>query len=119
MSQLDTKALIEQAGQNFIAAVPALEPLKLSVKLDLQHRADHQLYRVEFPGPSVSKEIDVPAMVEMQIMRSDFNELADPKMGLKQWTEALETGKIKIHGDSAIIKLIANVVERQQRRKGG
>lgn len=119
MSQTDTKTLIEHAGQQFIAEVPALAPLKLSVKLDLQHKSDHQVYRVEFPGPEVSKDLASPAMIEMNMMRQDFNDLADPKKGLPEWIDALEKGKVKFSGDGAIIKLIANVVERQQRRKGG
>jgi hypothetical protein len=119
MSQTDTKEQIQAAGRRFIEEIPALAPLKLSVKLDLQHRADHQVYRVEFPGPEVSKDIATPAMLEVSIMRHDFNDLTDPKMHLPQWIDALEAGKIKVSGDGAISKLIANVVERQQRRKGG
>jgi hypothetical protein len=119
VSQTDTKSQIETAGRRFIEEIPALAPLKLSVKLDLQHRSDHQMYRVQFPGPEVSKDIASPAMLEVSMMRHDFNELIDPKMHLAQWIDAFEKGKIKVSGDGAMIKLIANVVERQQRRKGG
>jgi len=52
-------------------------------------------------------------------MRHDFNEMVAPKAGLNQWLEAFEAGKIKPGGDPGLLKLIANVIERQQRRKGG
>ena len=62
--------------RNFLADVPALEPLRLVVGLELRGRGDVQLYRVELPGPVVSKDIASDAKVRLQVTRSHFNELA-------------------------------------------
>lgn len=119
MSQSDTKTMIEDLGRRFVSEVPALKQLKLAVKLDLQAKGDHQIYRVEFPGPVASKDLGTDAKVELLIMRHDFNDMAMPKHTLNHWIEAYEAGKIKASGDTGILKLIANVIERHNRRRGG
>ena len=43
--------------RNFLAEVPALQPLRLVVGLELRGRGDVQMYRVELPGPQISKDI--------------------------------------------------------------
>ena len=119
MNQTDTKVLIEDLGRRFVEAVPALKTLSIPVKLELQHRSDHQIYLVEFPGPTASKDLAINAKIELLIMRHDFNDMVAPKAGLKQWLEAFDAGKVKPGGDPGLLKLIANVIERQQRRTGG
>ncbi|MFY9265463.1 MAG: hypothetical protein WAO61_08565 [Solirubrobacterales bacterium] len=118
MSQTDTKTQLEEAGRRFIEAVPALAPLKLSVKVDLQAKGDHQMYRLDFPGPVVSKDVSTPAMVDVLVMRQDFNTITDPRYGLTHWIEAFDDGRIKVNGEGGMVKLIARVIEKQQRRKG-
>ncbi|MFY9487710.1 MAG: hypothetical protein WAP35_03310 [Solirubrobacterales bacterium] len=118
MNQTDTKAQLEEAGRRFIEAVPALAPLALSVKVDLQAKGDHQMYRLDFPGPVVSKDISNPTMIEVLVMRQDFNTITDPRYGLTQWIEAYDEGKIKINGEGGMVKLVAKVIEKQQRRTG-
>ena len=118
MSQVDTKHQLEEAGRRFIEAVPALATLALIVKVDLQAKGDHQQYRLTFPGPTVEKDDGTPAMIEMLIMRQDFNTLLDPRFGLTEWTEAFEQGKIKASG-GGMLQLVQRVIEKQQRRKGG
>ena len=58
-SPSDTKTLIETAVNRFLEEVPALQPLKLVAGLELRGGRDVQIYRVELPGPKVSK--DLPA----------------------------------------------------------
>ena len=116
---MDTKEQLAEAGRRFIKAVPALAPLKLSVKVDLQAKGDHQLYRLEFPGPEVSKDIGSPAMIDVLVMRQDFNDILDPRNGMTEWIEAYDLGKLKISGEGGMIKLVAKVIEKQQRRHGG
>lgn len=118
MSQIDTKTQLEEAGRRFIEAVPALAALALVVNVDLQAKGDHQLYKLTFPGPTVAKDDGSPAMVDVLIMRQDFNQLLDPRFGLKEWTEAFEQGKIKASG-GGMLQLVQRVIEKQQRRKGG
>jgi len=111
----DTKSLIETAVTRFLEQVPALEQLKLIVGLELRGRRDVQLYRVELPGPKVSKAIPSDSKVTLQVTRSHFNELAT-KGNLKQWREAFVHGDAKATGPDQILRLIAQVVERQEER---
>jgi hypothetical protein len=111
----DTKALIETAVRRFVEEVPALEPLKLIVSLELRGRGDVQLYRVELPGPKVTKDVAGDARVRLSIPRSHFNELA-AEGHVRHWREAFELGHAKAEGSEQILKLIANVVERQEER---
>lgn len=99
----------------FLAEVPALEQLKLVAGLELRGRGDVQLYRVELPGPIVTKDIASDAKVRLSIPRSHFNELA-AEGSVKHWRAAFEHGDAKATGVEQILKLIATVVERQEER---
>jgi hypothetical protein len=114
-SPADTKSLIETAVQRFLEEVPALQPLKLVAGLELRGRGDVQLYRVEMPGPKVSKDIAADAKVTLSLSRAKFNELAT-KGHVSDWEEAFATGEVKATGIEQVLKLIANVVQRQQER---
>jgi hypothetical protein len=111
----DTKAQIEMAITRFQAEVPALQKLKLVFGLELKGRGDIQLYRVELPGPKISKDLAQDERVLVQIDRPQFNELAE-RGTLKSYRKAVETGHIKATGDSNVKKLVAQVVERQEQR---
>jgi len=95
--------------------VPALAQLKLVVGLELRGRGDIQLYRVELPGPLITKDIAADAKVRLEVPRSHFNELAT-KGHVKHWREAFEKGDAKATGIEQVLKLIAQVVERQEER---
>jgi hypothetical protein len=111
----DTKSLIETAVDRFLAEVPALQQLKLVAGLELRGRGDVQIYRVELPGPKISKDIPSDAKVTLTVSRSHFNELAT-KGHVKQWREAFLHGDAKATGIDQVMKLIASVVERQEQR---
>jgi hypothetical protein len=115
MSTADTKALIELAVRNFQAEVPALAKLKLVLELELRGRGDIQLFRVEVPGPKVTRDIASDAKVRLSVPRSHFNELAHEGK-VRHWREAIESGVVKASGPAEILKLIANVVEKQEER---
>jgi hypothetical protein len=114
-SASDTKSLIETAVTRFLDEVPALAPLKLVAGLELRGRGDIQLYRVELPGPLVTKDIASDAKVRLSVPRSHFNELAT-KGHVRDWQEAFEKGDAKATGIEQILKLIVNVVGLQQER---
>ena len=95
--------------------MPALEPLKLVAGLELRGRGDVQIFRVELPGPKVSKAIASDARVTVSVPRSHFNELAT-KGTVRDWREAFERGDAKATGVEQVLKLIVNVVERQEER---
>jgi hypothetical protein len=101
--------------RNFLAEVPALQPLRLVVGLELRGRGDVQLYRVELPGPVIAKDIASDAKVRLEVQRARFNELAVDGT-IKQWRAAFEHGDAKVTGIEQIIRLIANVVEKQDER---
>jgi hypothetical protein len=114
-SPSDTKSLIETAVSRFLAEVPALQPLKLVAGLELRGRGDVQLYRVELPGPTVTKAIAADAKVKLSIPRAQFNELAT-KGHISDWREAFEHGGAQATGIEQVLRLIVNVVERQEER---
>ena len=115
MATADTKALIEQAVARFQQEVPALERLKLVVELELRGRGDIQLFRVELPGPKITRDIASDAKVRLSVPRSHFNELAaDGK--IRHWREAFQAGHVKATGPAEILKLIQSVVEKQEER---
>lgn len=111
----DTKTLIETAVKRFLDEVPALQPLKLVAGLELRGRGDTQLYRVELPGPKVSKDLPSDAKVTVAINRAQFNTLAT-QGHIQDWREAFEHGDAKATGIDQVLKLIVNVVERQEER---
>jgi hypothetical protein len=110
-----TSDLIRTAVERFQAEVPALQKLKLVFGLELKGRGDVQLYRVELPGPEIRKDLAQDERVLVQIDRAEFNALAE-KGTLKSYRRAWETGHIKASGDSNVLKLIAQVVEKQEQR---
>ncbi len=115
MSTAETKALIEAAVQNFQKEVPALRQLKLVMELELRGRGDIQLFRVELPGPRVTRDIASDAKVRLSVPRSHFNELAEDGK-VRHWREAFESGTVKASGPVEILKLIQNVIEKQEER---
>jgi hypothetical protein len=115
MSTAETKSLIEDGVRHFQQEVPALQQLKLVIELELRGRGDIQLFRVEVPGPKVTRDIASDAKVRLSVPRSDFNALArDGKV--RNWREAFESGTVKASGPPEILRLIQNVVEKQEER---
>jgi hypothetical protein len=110
-----TSDLIRTAIERFQAEVPSLQNLKLVFGLQLKAKHDIQLYRVELPGPKISKDLAQDERILVEVDRPQFNELAE-KGTLKSYRRAVETGHIKATGDSNVIKLIAQVVEKQEQR---
>jgi hypothetical protein len=99
----------------FLEEVPALQPLKLVAGLELRGRGDVQMYRIELPGPTVTKDIAADARVRLSVSRSHFNELAT-KGHVRDWREAFAHGDAKATGIEEVMKLIVNVVDRQEER---
>lgn len=111
-----TQDLIKTAIQRFQEDVPALAPLKLVFELELRGRGDVQMFRVQLPGPEISKAASTEdARVTVSISRSHFNELAEHGKA-RHYREAYEEGHIKVSGDPGIQKLIAQVVQRKEER---
>ena len=115
MASGDTRALIRQAIEHLQQELPALKQLKLVVRLELRARGDVPIWRVELPGPVISKDPAGDARVDVSVARSHFNELAADGR-LKHWVDAYEHGHVRVSGDPAVTKLIGNVIQRQLAR---
>jgi len=110
-----TPDLITQAVTGLQEQVPALAKLKLVFGLELRGRGDVQLYRVEVPGPKVSKGYADDERLRVSVPRSHFNELAvDGK--IKHWREAYDHGHIKVEGDPNIQRLVGQVIAHAEAR---
>ena len=90
-SSTDTRDLIEQAVHHLAEELPALKPLKLVIRLELKSRGDSPIWRVELPGPQITKDPAADARVDVSVIRANFNDLAKDGT-LKQWVRA-QSGK--------------------------
>jgi hypothetical protein len=116
VSSTKTKAQIASAVERLQDEVPSLRQLKLVVKLELHARGgDAPIWRVELPGPKVDRDPAGDARINVSVSRSHFNELAQDGR-LRDWARAYELGHVRVAGDSAVLKLLANVVQRQLAR---
>jgi hypothetical protein len=116
MSATETKALIARAIERLQEELPALGQLKLVVKLELRARGgDAPIWRVEVPGPKIDRDPAGDARLEVTVSRPHFNELADEGR-LRDWANAYDRGHVRVSGDSSVVKLLGNVIERQLSR---
>jgi hypothetical protein len=83
--------------------------------LELRGRGDIQMYRVELPGPKVTKDIASDAKVRLEVQRASFNILAT-RGHVSDWRAAFEKGEAKATGIEQVIRLIVQVVEKQEER---
>jgi hypothetical protein len=111
----DAIPLIEQSVKRFLDEVPALQPLKLVVGVELRARGDVQQFRVELPGPKVTKDIAADAKVRIEMQRAFFNEMAKDARAA-DWREAFTYGQAKATGVPQYLKLIEQVVDRHEER---
>ena len=115
MASGDTRTLIKQAVEHLQDEVPALKQLKLVVRLELRARGDVPIWRVEVPGPVISKDPAGDARIDVSVARSHFNELAADGR-LRHWVDAYDHGHVRVSGDPAVTKLLGNVIQRQLAR---
>lgn len=112
----DAPRLIEKAVRDVLEEVPALKPLKLVVGIDLRGRGDTQQFRLELPDVAVRKDIAADARIRVEMRRDFFNAMVEHDARVADWREALTYGQAKASGVEQYLKLIANVVERQEER---
>jgi hypothetical protein len=112
----DAKSLIEKAARRFVEEVPALAPMTLVVGVQLQGRGDVQHFRLQMPDVEVVKGPADDARINVEMRREFFNVMADEGK-VPDWIEAFTYGKAKATGPSQYLKLIANVVDKQQERE--
>lgn len=106
---------IASAYRKLILEIPALDKLKLIIRVELRGRGDVQVFRVRTPGPEITKDDPTDARLEISLPRSHFNELAEDGT-LTHWREALEHGHMKVAGDPDVIKLLGTVIAKHMAR---
>ena len=107
--------LIGTAYRKLIVEIPALDKLKLVIRVELRGRGDVQVFRVRTPGPEITKEDPDDARLDISIPRSHFNELAEDG-DLTHWRDALEHGQMKVSGDPDVVKLLGTVIDKHMAR---
>ncbi len=112
----DAKILIETAVRTFLDEVPALKPLKVVAGVDLHGRGDTQQFRVELPDVAVTKAIPTDAKIRVEMRRDFFNAMVENGARVADWREAFTYGQAKASGIDQYLRLIVNVVERQEER---
>ena len=112
----DAKTLIERAVRSFLEEVPALKPLTLVVGIDLHGRGDTQQFRLQMPDVEVTKDIGADARIRVEMRREFFNAMVEHGARIPDWREAFVHGQAKATGVDQYMRLIVNVVERQEER---
>jgi hypothetical protein len=112
----DAKTLIERAVRSFLDEVPALKPLTLVVGIDLHGRGDTQQFRLQMPDVEVTKDIAADARIRIEMRREFFNAMVEHGARVPDWREAFMHGQAKATGVDQYMRLIVNVVERQEER---
>jgi hypothetical protein len=115
MSSGDTRQLLLQAVEHFYHEVPALRNLALVARVELNARGDVPTWRVEVPGPKISKDPAADARLHVEVQRADFNRLAT-EGSLREWAKAYDKGAVQVSGEPAIVKLLGAVIEKQLNR---
>jgi hypothetical protein len=112
----DARELIETAVRRFVEEVPALAPIKLVVAVELRGRGDVQQFRLEMPEMAASKGPASDARIHVEMRREFFNVMAK-EAKVVDWIEAFTYGKAKAAGPTQYLRLISNVVDKQQERE--
>jgi hypothetical protein len=112
----DAKTLIDRAVRAFLDEVPALKPLTLVVGIDLHGRGDTQQFRLQMPEVEVTKDIGADARIRIEMRREFFNAMVEHGARVPDWREAFMHGQAKATGVDQYMRLIVNVVERQEER---
>jgi hypothetical protein len=112
----DARELIETAAGRFVEEVPALAPIKLVVGVELRGRGDVQQFRLQLPEMAATKGPASDARINVEMRREFFNIMAK-EAKVVDWIEAFTYGKAKATGPTQYLRLIANVVEKQQERE--
>ena len=112
----DAKTLLETAVHRFLDEVPALKPLQLVVGIDLHGRGDVQQYRIDLPAVVVKKDIAADARVRIEMRRDFFNLMVEHEAKVADWREAFYEGRAKATGVEQYMRLIVQVVEKQEER---
>jgi hypothetical protein len=112
----DARGLIETAVRRFVEEVPALAPISLVVGVELRGKGDVQQFRLQMPEMNATKGPAGDARINVEMRREFFNIMAKEAKVI-DWIEAFTYGKAKATGPTQYLRLISQVVEKQQERE--
>ncbi len=112
----DAKPLIQSAVVDLLEEVPQLKPLKLVVGIDFHGRGDLQQFRLVMPDIEVSKDPGLDAKVRVEMRRDFFNLMVEHGAKLADWHQAIDEGRVKATGIQQYLRLIAQVVFKEEER---
>jgi len=112
----DAKPMIRAVVSSLLEEVPQLIPLKLVVGVDLLGRSDLQQFRLVMPDLEVTKDPGLDAKVRVEMRRDFFNLMVEHGAKLADWHQALDEGRLKATGVMQYLRLIGQVVEKQEER---
>ncbi len=110
MATTDTKTMLEEAAARFIAQVPALKKLAITVGVHLRERGGTAAWTVTLPGLEAKRDPAADAKLDIEMDRKAFNQLAE-KAKLGDWVAAHERGIVRVTGDPTVVKLLQRVME--------
>ncbi len=112
----DAKPMIQAVVGELLEEVPQLKPLTLVVGVDLSGRSDLQQFRLVLPDLEVTKDPGLDAKVRVELRRDFFNLMVEHGARLADWHQALDEGRLKATGVQQYLRLIGQVVEKQEER---
>jgi len=112
----DAKPMIQAVVTDLLEEVTQLKPLKLVVGVDLLGRSDLQQFRLVMPDLEVTKDPGLDAKVRVEMRRDFFNLMVEHGAKLADWHQALDEGRVKVTGVMQYLRLIGQVVEKQEER---
>jgi len=112
----DAKPMIQAVVTELLEEVPQLKPLKLVIGVDLLGRSDLQQFRLAMPELQVSKDAGADARVRVEMRRDFFNLMVEHDAKLADWHQAVDEGRVKVTGVMQYLRLIGQVVEKQEER---
>ena len=112
----DAKPMIQAVVSDLLEEVPQLTPLKLVIGVDLLGRSDLQQFKLVMPDLEVSKDPALEARVRVEMRRDFFNLMVEHGAKLADWHQALDEGRIKATGVMQYLKLIGQVIAKEEER---
>lgn len=112
----DAKPMIQAAVTDLLEEVPQLKPLKLVIGVDLIGRGDLQQFQLVMPDLEVTKDPGLDAKVRVEMRRDFFNLMVEHGAKLADWHQALSEGRLKATGVMQYLRLIGQVIEKEEER---
>ena len=112
----DAKPMIQTVVTSLLEEVTQLKPLTVVIGVDLLGRSDLQQFRLVMPDLTVTKDPGLDAKIRVEMRREFFNLMVEHGAKLADWHQALDEGRLKATGVMQYLRLIGQVVDKQEER---